>query len=82
VQQEDGSWRVDGRLSLDELRDSLALNRLPVGDYQTLAGLVISQVGHIPSVGDHFELGGRSFEVVEMDGHRVDKVLISNNIRQ
>jgi putative hemolysin len=77
VKRDDGSWLLDGRLSLAEFKDLLAINDLPEGDYQTLAGLVISQVGHIPSPGDRFEWHGYGFEVVEMDSHRVEKVLLA-----
>jgi putative hemolysin len=46
------------------------------GDYQTVGGLVIDRLGRIPTAGDRFEWGGFSFEVVDMDGLRVDKVLV------
>ena len=61
-------WRV---------QDLLGIDKLPEGDYQTLAGFVISQMGRIPAAADRFEWDGYSFEVVKMDGHRVDKVLVA-----
>src|ERR671921_1760465 len=79
VPRADGSWLVDGLLAADELKERLGLQELPNKpreDYQTVGGLVIDQLGRIPTAGDRFEWGGFSFEVVDMDGHRVDKVLV------
>src|SRR5215213_1861187 len=79
VRRAEGSWLVDGLLAADELKARLALRELPneaQGDYQTVGGLVIDQLGRIPTAGDRFEWGGFSFEVLDMDGHRVDKVLV------
>ncbi|HEX2277554.1 MAG TPA: hemolysin family protein [Candidatus Tectomicrobia bacterium] len=78
VQREDGSWLLDGMLSIDDFKELFHLGRLPDEDqgvYQTLAGFVIMQLGRIPAVSDHFEWGGLRIEVVDMDGNRVDKVL-------
>ena len=47
------------------------------GHYHTLAGFVLAQTGHIPQAADHFHFGALRFEVMDMDGHRVDKVLVS-----
>ncbi len=79
VQREDGSWLLDGLLRIDDLKEIFDLHQLPgeeQNSYQTLAGFVISQVGHIPTVGQHFEWSQLRFEVVDMDGRRVDKVLV------
>lgn len=77
VQREDGSWLLDGMLSVDEFKEIFRKRKLPgEGSYQTLAGFVLMQMGRIPSVGNHFEWGGLRFEVVDMDGNRVDKVLV------
>jgi putative hemolysin len=80
LQREDGSWLLDGLLSIDELKETLELERVPreeEGYYHTLGGLVITLFGHIPRSGDYFEAEGMRFEVVDMDGNRVDKVLVS-----
>jgi putative hemolysin len=80
IQREDGSWLVDGKVPADELKDLLQTDELPFENenlYQTLGGLVMAFLGRIPKSGDHFEWGGFRFEVMDMDGHRVDKVLIS-----
>jgi len=82
VQREDGSWLLDGMLSVDELRDLLALAQLPYegkAHYRTLGGLVMLALGRVPSPGDHFDCCGWRFEVLDMDGHRVDKVLASTH---
>jgi putative hemolysin len=80
VQREDGSWLMDGMVSVEELRDRLRLTALPEEDklyYQTLGGLVMHVLGRIPVAGDHFERAGWRYEVMDMDSRRVDKVLIS-----
>ena len=77
VQRADGSWLLDGRFPLDEFRELFDLAELPSGEFHTLAGLVITQLGHIPRVSETFDLLGLRFEVVEMDSQRVDRVLVS-----
>ena len=79
VQREDGSWLLDGMLPIEELKDILHIRALPEeenGDYNTLAGFVLMQLGRIPKTTDHFEWGSYRFEVVDMDGRRIDKVLV------
>lgn len=79
VQREDGSWLLDGMLPVDEFKELFQLDDLPgeeQGLYQTLAGFVMSQIGRIPTPADHFEWLGLRFEVLDMDGPRVDKVLV------
>jgi putative hemolysin len=78
VQREDGSWLVDGLVSTEELKKQLALAPLPDEDeYQTLAGFILMQLGRVPAPGDAFTWDGRRFEVVDMDGNRIDKVLVA-----
>ncbi len=80
IQRDDGSWLLDGLLSTDEVKDLLDKESLPgeeTGYYQTLGGFVVTFLGHIPQSGDHFEWEGMRFEVMDMDGTRVDKVLVS-----
>src|SRR5439155_2692678 len=79
VQREDGSWLFDGMLPIDELKDFLHIRTLPeesIGDYETLAGFVLTQLGRIPAPADHFEWDRFRFEVMDMDGRRIDKVLV------
>ncbi len=80
VQREDGSWLFDGLIQVDELKEYLDVKELPdEGDrnYETLSGLIMSQLGRVPAGGDYFTWDRFKFEVVDMDGRRVDKVLVS-----
>ena len=79
VRREDGSWLLDGMLPVDEFKQLLGLKHIPGeehGDYQTLAGFFLRQIGRIPAAGEHFEWQGLRFEVVDMDRHRIDKALV------
>jgi putative hemolysin len=78
--REDGSWLIDATLPTDELKTLLGLDELPheeETDFQTLGGFVMTHFGRIPAAADYFEHGGWRFEVVDMDRHRIDKVLVS-----
>jgi putative hemolysin len=80
VQRADGSWLFDGLIPVPELKDRLALKELPEEDrgrYNTLAGMVMLLLGRLPRTTDVVEWGGWRFEVVDLDGKRVDKVLVS-----
>ena len=78
IQREDGSWLLDGMMPTDELKELLDLETLPSegANYQTVSGLIMSQLGSIPSEGQYFEWDNLCFEVVDMDVRRVDKVLV------
>lgn len=80
VRREDGSFLVDGRLSVEDFEEALDV-RLPTGDdrgdYRTAAGWVVSQFGHIPETGEVVEAGRLRVEVVDMDGPRVDALLVT-----
>ncbi len=77
VRREDGSWLVDGSASIEELAERLAvrLDSEP-RDYSTVSGLVLTQLERIPSVGDALQWRGLTIEVVDMDGRRIDKLLV------
>lgn len=77
IRRPDGSWLLDGMLSDSELEAILGIDELPgdEGDYQTVAGFMLAQFGRIPRVAESIEWGGYRFEIVDMDGHRIDKVL-------
>ncbi len=80
IQREDGSWLLDGLLAIDEFRDIFSdesLSEMQSHVYQTLGGFVMHSLMHIPQSGEHFEWGGLRFEVMDMDGTRVDKVLVT-----
>jgi putative hemolysin len=82
VQREDGSWLLDGLLSIDDLKTIVQKESLPNeedGYYQTLGGFVMAFLGKIPTSGEHFEVENLRFEVMDMDGVRVDKVLVSRS---
>lgn len=79
VQRDDGSWLIDGLLPIDEFREIFGLEPLPgedEGDFQTVAGFVLSQLGHIPAVGESTTWSELVLEVMDMDGRRIDKVLV------
>ena len=78
IRREDGSWLLDGGISIDRLKDLLGVRELPGEDeYETLAGFALHQLARIPSAGDHFEWRDVRFEVLDMDGRRIDKMLVS-----
>ena len=78
IQRQDGSWLLDGMLPNDEFKEIFHLGLLPdEEEYETVGGFVLMRLGRIPQTTDQFEWGGLCFEVVDMDGNRVDKVLVS-----
>jgi putative hemolysin len=80
VRREDGSWLFDGLIPVPELKDRLDLKELPEEDrgrYNTLAGMIMLLLGRLPEITDSVEWEGWRFEVVDLDGKRVDKVLAS-----
>lgn len=80
VSREDGSWLLDGTISIDQFKEIFQISRLPSekrGLYQTLAGFILTYLGRIPSSGDRFEWSEMSFEIVDMDGFRIDKVIVN-----
>ncbi len=79
VRREDGSWLLDGFLSLDEVRTRLGIKR-PMREagqpFDNLAGFVLAHSGDKPMMGRHFEWEGHRFEIVDMDGRRIDRILV------
>jgi putative hemolysin len=78
VQREDGSWLLDGLIPIPELKDRLGLKGAPEehkGRYNTLSGMMMWLIGSLPRTGDVAEWEGWRFEVVDLDGNRIDKVL-------
>ena len=79
VQRDDGSWLLDGMISIDEVKSVVGLPELPGesdGHFQTLGGFMMARVNRIPTVGDRVTVQGYRFEVVDMDGRRVYRVLV------
>ncbi len=80
IRREDGSWLVDGSIPVPELKDQLGLKAVPEekkGHYSLLSGMLMYLMGRVPREGEHVEWEGWRFEIVDMDGNRIDKVLVS-----
>jgi putative hemolysin len=81
VRREDGSWSLDGGLSMDRFRELFRTDvRFPDegdGHYHTLAGFVLYQLGYIPRPGEYVDWAGFRFEIVDMDGNRIDRMIVS-----
>lgn len=81
VRREDGSWLLDGTLTIEKFKQLFDVEELPdeaSGDFHTIGGFVMLQLGHVPRAADHFLWGRLHFEVVDMDRNRVDKILVSS----
>ncbi len=84
VQREDGSWLLDGMMPVQELKSRLNIKTLPQEDeaiYNTLAGLILAISGRLPQVGEACHTMGWRFEVVDLDGRRIDKVWASYQVQ-
>ena len=81
VERDDGSWLLAGYLPIDEMADTLGIPLPEKRDYETLAGFVLSHMHHLPQVGEHVDVMGWRFEVMDLDGRRIDKVLASRSIK-
>ncbi len=75
VERDDGSWWVSGSVSADLLSDQLGIALPEDRDYATAAGLALSVLRHLPEVGERFTFRGWQFEIVDMDGRKIDKLL-------
>jgi putative hemolysin len=78
TQRADGAWELDGTMPISELKARLDIRELPQEDrgrYNTVAGLLMSVSGHLPGAGEHIECGDWVFDVVSLDGKRIDRVL-------
>ncbi|HSO26672.1 MAG TPA: hemolysin family protein, partial [Anaerolineales bacterium] len=79
----DGSWLIDGKLSIEEFKQLFKVLELPEESenyFQTVGGFVMSYLGRVPQSGDHFEWSGLVIEVMDMDWRRVDKVLVKQKV--
>lgn len=79
VKQDDGTWLLDGGISIEEAAEELQLERLGDGspEYHTLAGFILDLAGEIPRPGSFFDSSGYRFKIVSLDGNRIDKVAVS-----
>jgi putative hemolysin len=82
MQREDGSWLVAGSMPVDEMAECLSIDLPKSRDYHTAAGFVLSSLGQLPLVGESFEGFGWRFEVIDLDGRRIDKILASRAVRR
>ena len=83
MKREDGSWLLDGLMPISELKARLAIRELPdedKGRYNTLAGLLLAETGHLPILGEMVRCEGWIFEVIDLDGKRIDKILARPDI--
>lgn len=80
--RDDGSWLVGGQVRMDEIRPLVSLPDTDSRDYYTLAGYLLAVNGSIPKTGDRIQAGDWVCEIMDMDGHRIDKVLISASAGQ
>jgi putative hemolysin len=78
ITREDGSWLMDAGVHIDQVKDTLELRELPEEDrgFQTLRGFIMAHLGAIPREGERFTWQGFRFEIIDMDGHMIDKVLV------
>ena len=76
TQRKDGSWLVAGWMPVDDLSERFKVPIPKDARYETLAGYILSHLNRVPAVGESFEQDGWRFEVVDLDGHRIDKVLM------
>ncbi|KQV62599.1 MULTISPECIES: hemolysin family protein [unclassified Caulobacter] len=82
LRRDDGSWLIDARLDIQELNDHLGENFVADGGYHTVAGLILDRLGRIPVEGEHVEIGAFDLEIVDMDGSRIDKVIVKSGKRR
>ena len=81
IRRDDGSWLLDGTLTIEKFKQLFSLEAMPDeagGGYNTVGGFVMMQLGHVPRASDHFDWSGLTFEVVDMDRNRVDRILVSS----
>ena len=81
VERDDGSWLLSGSMPADEMADKLGFTLPEKRAYETVAGYVLAHFQHLPETGEHIEANGWRFEVVDLDGRRIDKVLASRSVR-
>lgn len=83
VQREDGSWLLDGMLSIDKFKTLFDVDEMPeeeAHNYNTVGGFVMMQLGRVPKAADHFDWEDLRFEIMDMDRNRIDKVLVARRV--
>ncbi len=81
VERDDGSWLLSGAMPVDEMADKIHIKLPDNRAYETVAGFVLAALQHIPKTGEHVETNGWRFEIVDLDGRRIDKVLASRSVK-
>lgn len=82
IPRKDGSWLVDGYLSAEEFKEVLNIEKLPdenKGNFNTIGGFIMSYTGKVPVTGEIFQWRNLEFEIIDMDGHHIDKILVKIN---
>jgi putative hemolysin len=80
VERDDGSWLLSGAMPVDEMAERIGVVLPAQRSYETVAGFVLAQLQHLPQTGEHIDAGGWRFEVIDIDGRRIDKVLASRMV--
>lgn len=81
IEREDGSWLLSGAMPADEMADKLGIKLPEKRAYETVAGFVLAHFQHLPETGEHVDANGWRFEVVDLDGRRIDKILATRSLR-
>jgi putative hemolysin len=76
VRREDNSWSVDGRLKVTDLEKAIGATKLADEEYTTVAGLVLHRLGHLPHIGETVTYRDYAFEVADLDGRRIDRLIV------
>lgn len=83
TQRQDGSWLLDGMIEIEDFKEIFNIRYMPDEDeYETLGGFLMTQLGRVPMTADRVEWNGLHFEIMDMDGNRVDKVLVVSQIKK
>ena len=82
VERDNGSWLISGSLSADALTDQLGITLPEERDYSTVAGFALSVLKHLPETGEDFSYADWRFEVVDMDGRKIDKLIAVHTPRR
>jgi putative hemolysin len=77
IERGDGSWLLSGSMPVDEMADKIGIDLPENRSYETVAGFVLAKLQHLPKTGEHVDIGSWRFEVIDLDGRRIDKVLAS-----
>jgi putative hemolysin len=77
VRRDDGTYLVAGWMPVDEFADQLGAPVARDADYETVAGFILDEMKHLPGIGESFEKAGWRFEVMDLDGRRIDKILVT-----